>query len=81
MRIDVTHFKLYNVIDTCSIWNILSSPILDLKADLSGCKFCMTQFVKYESLYKKRKKEKRSDVELQKKLSSKFTQGRYQEYP
>lgn len=81
MRIDVTHFNLFNVIDTCAIWNILSSSVLDLKADLSGCRFCMTQFVKYESLYKKRKKEKINDMELQKRLSSKFTQGKYQEYP
>ena len=81
MRVDITKFNLLNVIDTCSIWNILSSQLLTFKSEDCGCQFCCTQFVKYECLSKPRTKKKNSDIELQNRLKMKINDGRYQDFP
>ncbi|KYC48916.1 MAG: hypothetical protein AMQ22_01798 [Candidatus Methanofastidiosum methylothiophilum] len=80
MRIDVTKFIIYNVIDTCSIWNILSSSVFVERAENNGCQFCCTKFVIYESLYKPRKKKKDNDIQLQQKLVTKMSEGKFIEY-
>jgi len=81
MRIDITSFNQYNVIDTCSIWNILSSITLEQKAYESGCNFCCTQFVRYECLFKKRQKEMEYDIELKNRLRRRINDGKFPEYP
>jgi hypothetical protein len=80
MRIDITKFNMYNVIDTCSIWNILSSKVLTSRAENNGCLFSCTRFVVYESLYKPRKKKNDYDIELQKRLLEKKVEGKFNEY-
>jgi hypothetical protein len=50
--IDVSKFRLSNVGDTCSIWNMLSSRLLWSTARGMGVTICCTQFVKYECLHK-----------------------------
>ncbi len=56
MAIDPSKFRLINVADTCSVWNVLSSPILHSAAKEARCEFCITSFVRYECLNKPRKK-------------------------
>jgi predicted nucleic acid-binding protein len=47
---DPTKFHKYNVIDTCSIWNLLASKSFYGTARAVGCRFSCTQFVVYECL-------------------------------
>lgn len=61
MEIDISVFDKNNVIDTCSIWNILSSTKL-YSTIISIIKvLSLTEYVVYESLYKPRKTNKESD--------------------
>lgn len=55
MAIDPSKFHPINVADTCAVWNILSSPRLNVAAQEARCDFCMTSFVQYECLIKPRK--------------------------
>lgn len=55
MAIDPSKFYLVNVADTCSVWNVLSSRILHSAAKQARCEFCITTFVHYECLRKRRK--------------------------
>lgn len=65
MSIDPSSFHLINVADTCSVWNVLSSPRLHAAAIEANCKFCMTSYVRYECLSKPRKrKPTSSEAEL-----------------
>lgn len=57
MTFDITKLFLYNVIDSCSVWNILSSPIIYQSSIQAGCYFALTNYVSYECLYKKRKEK------------------------
>lgn len=68
MNIDITTFNKFNVIDTCSIENILSSETLYNAVKCEGCKFCYTKFVEYEMLYKPRKVLTNEGKQIQKKL-------------
>jgi hypothetical protein len=54
MNSDITQLKLYNVIDSCSIWNILLSPTIYKASIQAGCYYSLTNYVKYECLVKKR---------------------------
>lgn len=55
MAIDPSKFHPVNVADTCSVWNILSSPRLNAATKEARCDFCITSFVQYECLIKPRK--------------------------
>jgi hypothetical protein len=55
MSIDPSKFHLVNVTDTCAVWHILSSQRLYSAAKEAKCDFCMTEFVRYECLFKPRK--------------------------
>ena len=75
MRINIKSFILYNIIDTCSIWNLLSSDNLYNIALTNGSYFSCTEYVLYECLYKPRSYRKEEDERLKEKLkieSSKF---------
>ncbi|MFZ4929152.1 hypothetical protein [Chryseobacterium sp. Mn2064] len=54
MNSDITQLKFHNVIDSCSVWNILLSPTIYQASMTAGCFFIMTEYVAYECLYKKR---------------------------
>ena len=75
MPIDVTSFCLHNVIDTCAVWNLLSSEILYAAAVSEKCHFCMTRFVRYECLSKPRSKEDASQRQLKAMLQEKVARG------
>ncbi|KUO59699.1 MAG: hypothetical protein APF84_13660 [Gracilibacter sp. BRH_c7a] len=66
--VDLTYFNKANVLDTCSIWNIISSNCLFSVAQQAGCSFYMTSYVLYECLYKPRKEVDSIDLELQNRL-------------
>lgn len=81
MTIDPSNFYLYNVADTCSIWNILSSNILYTAASSAGCSLCFTHFVYYECLYKPRKFISTEEEELRERLRDKINNGHISSYP
>jgi len=65
MAIDCSLFNRVNVIDTCAIWNVLSSKLLVGAAKSRNCNFPATAFVYYEALFKVRKIPTKEDNELQ----------------
>jgi hypothetical protein len=70
MAIDPSKFHPFNVADTCSVWNILSSARLRSAAKDARCDFCITSFVHYECLIKPRKSLTEADVELRRRLQA-----------
>ncbi|GAB3417295.1 hypothetical protein [Niabella aquatica] len=68
MTIDITICQKVNVIDSCSIWNLLSSLILYNRVKINGFYFSITQFVEYECLFKVRTSPTTEDREIQKRL-------------
>jgi hypothetical protein len=66
--INVERFVLANVLDTCAIWNILSSLRLYRGALVAGCAFCGTDYVLYECLHKPRSRARPGDSELRTRL-------------
>jgi hypothetical protein len=77
MPVDPRAFHRMNMIDACSVWNLLSSKKLYRAALSSGCVFSCTSFVIYECLHKRRSK---SDTELQSRLRSERTEGFFKSY-
>ena len=63
--IDITRFSKYNIIDTCAIWNVLSSANLYHATMRASINFYCSEFVIYECLYKPRTKSKEEDKKLQ----------------
>lgn len=78
MNIDITKFQKINVIDSCSIDNLLSSATLYRAAKSSNCSFCYTKFVEYEVLYKTRKKLDKKSKKLQQKLKIETKANRFE---
>lgn len=78
--IDLTGFYRYNVIDTCSIWNILSSKMLYQTTLSVKLSFSCTKFVNYECLYKPRKSISPQEIELRKRFESEKANGKFVEY-
>jgi predicted nucleic acid-binding protein len=76
MRIDLTNFKLINVLDTCSIWNILSSNLIFLSALQNRVYFSVTQFVEYECLRKPRRGFSQADFELKSRMELGISEGK-----
>ncbi len=75
MAIDPSKFHLINVADTCSVWNVLSSPRLHAAAKEARCEFCITSFVRYECLNKPRKSQTKAEAELMRRLAQEQTRG------
>ena len=77
---DLSQFQLLNVGDTCSIWNLMASPLLYVTARSVGIRVCCTNFVIYECLHK-RGKHRPERLELQKRLRSKLADGSISAHP
>lgn len=75
MAIDCSQFQRVNVIDTCAIWNVLSSRRLTNAAKAAKCHFSATSFVYYEALHKLRKAPTKEDGELQDRLRRERASG------
>lgn len=73
-------FNKLNVIDTCSIWNILSSRVLLEATKKSKCVFCCTAYVQYECLDKPRKKISPKDQELKNLLQKEQSKDNFKVY-
>ena len=80
MAFDPRNFYQYNMIDTCAVWNVLSSKRLHEGAISAGCIFSCTRFVIYECLEKRRKVPSRYDLELQRRLTEERKNNRFQTY-
>ena len=68
MTIDITSFHKVNIIDSCSIWNILCCNLFYSRALENQCEFSITKYVEYECLYKPRSNESSFDTEIKKRL-------------
>ena len=77
MAIDPRSFHRVNMVDTCAVWNILSSNKLYEAAFQAGCIFSCTGFVIYECLVKPRKNTDPHDVVLQRRLVETRKNGRF----
>lgn len=77
MAIDPSKFHPINVADTCSVWNILSSPLLNTAAKEARCDFCVTSFVQYECLIKPRKSILPSEHKLMDRLRAEQQRGAF----
>ena len=75
VAIDPSKFHLINVADTCSVWNVLSSPRLHAAAKEAKCEFCVTSFVRYECLAKPRKAPTVAETELMRRLTHEQARG------
>jgi len=80
MAIDPSNFDTSNVVDTCAVWNVLSSRRLYSAALLAQCHFVITTFVEYECLHKPRRVAKRSDGELKSRLQVEQGNGNFGAY-
>lgn len=80
MTFDPTGFHRLNVVDTCAVWNVLSSKTLHQAAGSAGCVFSCTRFVYYECLVKPRKIISNEDLELQRRLKQERKRGQFQDY-
>jgi predicted nucleic acid-binding protein len=71
-----SHFYKHNVIDTCAIWNLLSSTTFYGTSRAAGCTYVCTQFVVYECLYKHRlARPSKQDEELRERFRKEHDSG------
>ncbi len=78
MAINVSVFHKSNVVDSCSLWNLLSSATLYRAALSNACSFCCTTYVEYECLHKPRTKESHADNRIRKRLVEECHSGKVQ---
>ena len=72
VSVDVSAFALVNAIDTCSIWNMLSSPRLLSAALAKGCGFVVAGYVRYEAIEKQRTNPSQADLIMQQNLKGRL---------
>jgi predicted nucleic acid-binding protein len=80
MPVDPRQFNIINIIDTCSIWNILSSKILYGISLSAHSNFSCTGFVNYECLYKPRIIISDKEKELQHRLKQAKMKGQFETF-
>lgn len=80
MATDVSRFRQMNVIDTCSIWNLLASQTLRRATRAAHLSFCLTKFVEYEALHKPRSMPAALDTRLQQRLLAEQARGEFRSY-
>lgn len=80
MAIDPSSFQPLNVVDTCAVWNCLSSRRLYDAALAAKCSFCCVAFVHYECLHKPRKNPSAKELELRDRLIVEIKNGKFPKY-
>jgi predicted nucleic acid-binding protein len=80
MAVDPSKFFCLNIIDTCAIWNILSSKKLYQATLSANCLFSCTQYVFYESLLKPRSITSEKEIELQSRLKKEIEKNQFKNY-
>lgn len=68
------------VMDTCAVWNVLSSTLLHRTCVAMGFEFALTDFVLYECLHKPRKQRKAADEGLQERLRAARARKQFKSY-
>ena len=76
MNIDITKCFKSNLIDTCSIWNILSSPIIYSVLLDNNFSLSITKFVEYECLFKYRPQQNSKELNLRCLLEKELIKGK-----
>lgn len=64
MNFDISILLRHNVIDCCSVWNILTSNRIYSASMEAGFNFLFSNYVEYECLYKKRTGTNINDLRL-----------------
>lgn len=77
MSFDPSHFSSMSVVDTCSIWHMLSSRRLNQAAIQAKLHFCVTSVVLYECIHKPRTCVTADQQELITRLQRERTAGRF----
>lgn len=77
MSFDPAHFTQASVVDTCAIWNMLSSQRLNQAAIQARLYFCITPVVLYECLHKPRSTISAEQQELKARLLRERSAGRF----
>jgi hypothetical protein len=77
MTIDITRCNKVNIIDSCSIWNLLSSLTLFNRLESNNFHFSITRYVEYECLYKQRTEITKEDTEIQDRLVKHRNKGKF----
>lgn len=80
MEIDIKIFNKINVIDSCSIWNIMSSNLLLTTSLQNKCYFSITKYVEYECLVKARKSTTEQENALKRKMEKLLSDKAIQSY-
>ena len=80
MAIDPSKFNPVNVVDTCGVWNILSSKLLHATALDAECDLCITETVRYECLDKQRTTVTPGEEALLKRLQRARARGQFKAY-
>lgn len=78
MNINPSAFLKYNVTDTCSVWNVLSSLLLFYRSKTAGVSYVCSGYVMYECLIKTRSVITEVDEKLQARLRD--AQGQQKEF-
>ena len=81
MPVDPSRFHLFNVTDTCAVWNILSSVKLYHRSKEANVQFFCTDFVIYECLYKPRRSINGTETTLIERLRESQEKGDFASYP
>lgn len=77
MSFDPAKFAIVSVVDTCAVWNMLSSLRLNEAASQAKRHFCITPVVLYECLHKPRSDITSEQQELINRLISNRAKGRF----
>ncbi len=78
MSFDPARFAVVSVVDTCAVWNMLSSLRLNEAAIQAKLHFCITPVVLYECLHKPRPTITPEQRVLMDRLESSRAKGRFQ---
>lgn len=73
VTVDVRHFVLGNSIDTCAIWNLLSSARLGHAARARRCWFAVAGYVRYEALDRARSGPTEGETSMQQQLRERLS--------
>lgn len=75
MGVDVRQFEPVSSVDTCAVWNILSSRTLSLAAARRNRNFVLVDYVRYECLDRPRSAASTVDLALMELLRGKLRRG------
>ena len=76
IQVDVSVFMLTSAVDTCSIWNLLSSPRLLSAALGKGCSFVVAGYVHFEAVEKPRSNPSLADIDMRQQFRDRLEKRR-----